>query len=192
MNYINHSDKILFIKEYFTAPDREYLLVYGGKGSGKYYTAKQGYNILDDAVKSDLYVTIVRNDTTIHFGNKSSPRKKYIILRETIDAIATTYINVWNAEIAEFLADPVHVQHTIRNFDLEFRRWMRSFVVSTDTGPLLDLIPLRDEFIKLNYTDSTADTLVYTYGLRGQTVSVLFNEDTFEFIGFPTTKYRIV
>jgi hypothetical protein len=180
MSLIDHTDKIVFIKDYLVAEDREYLLIYGSKASGKFYTVKQAYNVLDDNSKSSLYLTVIRNDSPTHYGDKTATKRKTILIREELDSVGTNFINGWSAEVREFFSDPVHTLYAIRNLDLEFRRWMRSLRPEDATGPLLDLIPLRDEFININYNNSTADVLVYICGLRGASVSVTFNEGVFE------------
>jgi hypothetical protein len=149
-------------------------------------------NVLDDNIKANLYLTLIRGDVPIHYGDKTAPNKKYVIIRETLDNIANTYINAWNAEAVEFLADPVHVQHTLRNYDLEFRKLLRNLKIDdTDIGsPVLDLIPLRDEFLKIDYDKSeTRGTIVYNYGLKGETATVIFGETSLQFAGEFTKTY---
>jgi hypothetical protein len=181
------------MKDYFMAEDREYLLVHGSTSSGKFYIVNQAYNTLDDATKSKLYVTIIRNDTPISYGEKTAPRRKCILIRDELDAVSTNFINGWTAEVIELFADPVHVLHTIRNYDIELRKWLRIIKVdSTDSGsPILDLIPLRDEFLKIDYDKYVNNVITYNYGLKDQTVSVTFNGSTITFSGFSKIYNRL-
>jgi hypothetical protein len=175
------------MKDYFMAEDREYLLVHGSTSSGKFYIVNQAYNTLDDNIKLNIYVTIIRSDTPVSYGDKNAPRRKCILIRDELDAVSTNFINGWNAEVIELLPDPVHVLHTIRNYDVELRKWLRIVKVdSTDIGsPLLDLIPLRDEFLKIDYDKYLTNVITYNYGLKDQTVAVTFNKSTVTFSGFP-------
>jgi hypothetical protein len=183
MSLTTHAEKITFIKDYFSAPGREYLLVYGSKSAGKFAIVKQGYAIVNDL--SGIYATIIRQTGPVNFGDKTAPTKKCVILRESIDEFATNYIQAFGAEVINFLEDPVHTLYTIRNYDLEFRRWLRQIKYdSTDEGPLADLITMKEEFIKLDYDKYTSDTLVYNYGLRGLSTSIIFTDTTLEFSGF--------
>uniref|UniRef100_A0A6C0K0N8 Uncharacterized protein n=1 Tax=viral metagenome TaxID=1070528 RepID=A0A6C0K0N8_9ZZZZ len=186
MSLMNHTDKIVFLKDYLIAEDREYLLIYGSAASGKFYIVKQAYNILDDTSKSSLYLTVIYKDAPIHYGDKTASKRKTILIRETLDSIAMNYINGWSAEVKEFIPDPIHTLHTIYNYDVELRKWLRVLKTdSTDIGsPVLDLIPLREEFLKVNYDRSVADTVVYDYGLKGQEASVTFTVSTIQFGGF--------
>jgi len=187
MSLTDHTNKIVFMKDYFMAEDREYLLVHGSTSSGKFYIVNQAYNTLDDNIKLNIYVTIIRSDTPVSYGDKNAPRRKCILIRDELDAVSTNFINGWNAEVIELLPDPVHVLHTIRNYDVELRKWLRIVKVdSTDIGsPLLDLIPLRDEFLKIDYDKYLTNVITYNYGLKDQTVAVTFNKSTVTFSGFP-------
>lgn len=180
-----HTDKILFMKHYFTDSEREYLVVYGEPSSGKFHNVLQAYNILEDS--HNIYLTIIRGDkgpTT--YGNKSAPLKKCVFMCNTLDAVAKSYINSWNAEAVEFVADPIHRLHTISNYDIAFRKWLRSVKTdSTDTGsPLLEMITLRDEYITINYDVCLPDIVVYNCGVNKTQVSVVFGNSTLQFAGF--------
>ena len=189
MSITDHTDKIVFMKDYFMAEDREYLFVHGSASCGKFYIVNQAYNTLDDNIKSMLYVTIIRNDTPISYGEKTAPRRKCILIRDELDAVSTNFINGWIAEVIELFPDPIHVLYTMRNYDIELRKWLRIVKVdSTDSGsPVLDLIPLRDEFLKIDYDKYVTNVITYNYGLKDQTVAVTFNGSTVSFSGFPKT-----
>jgi hypothetical protein len=189
MSLTDHTNKIVFMKDYFMAEDREYLLVHGSTSSGKFYIVNQAYNILDDNVKSNLYVTIIRNDTPISYGEKTAPRRKCVLIRDELDAVSMNFINGWTAEVVELLPDPVHILHTIRNYDTILRKWLRLIKVdSTDLGsPILDLIPLRDEYLKIDYDKYVTNVITYNYGLKNQTVAVTFAGSTISFSGFSKT-----
>ena len=183
MSLENHTDKIVFIKDYFLSTKDEYLVVYGAGSCGKFHIVQQAYNILDEDTKNLLYVTIIRNDSPQTYGNKTSPRKKNVIIREELDEISTMYINNWNAKVVQFLPDPVHLLHAIRNNDVALRKLLRSITAnSTDVGsPVLDLIPLRYEYINIDYENSNFNTVIYKYGLKNETVIVKFNEGGIQF-----------
>ena len=193
MSLIDHTDKIVFMKDYFMADYREYLLVHGSPSSGKFYIVNQAYNTLDDTTKSNLYVTIIRNDTPISYGEKTAPRRKCILIRDELDVVSASFIKGWTAEVIELFADPIHVLHTIRNYDIELRKWLRNVIVdSTDSGsPILDLIPLRDEFLKIDYDKYASNVVTYNYGLKDQTVAVTFNGSTITFSGFSKIYKRL-
>ena len=182
-----HTDKIAFMKNYFTDPEREYLVVYGEGASGKAHNVLQGYNILEGPQKDAVYLTVIRGDRgPATYGNKTAPLKKCVILRTTLDDIAKSYVDSWNADVVEFVADPIHRLHTLRNYDIFFRKWLRTVKIdSTDTGsPLLDMVALRDEYITINYDVCVADTVVYNCGVRKDPISVVFGNSTFQFAGF--------
>jgi hypothetical protein len=181
-----HADKIVFMKNYFMDPEKEYLVVYGEASSGKFHNVQQAYNILEEDQKNSIYLTIIRDSKPTTYGNKTAPVKKYVFMSTTFDAAAKSYAQSWNAEVVEFLADPIHRLHTIRNYDVAFRKWLRIVKIdSTDTGsPLLDMIALRDEYITINYDICVADTVVYNCGVRKEPISVVFGNSTLQFAGF--------
>ena len=181
-----HTDKIIFMKNYFADPEREYLVVYGDASSGKFHIVHQAYNIIDDDQKSNIYLTIIRESKPTTYGNKTATIKKSVILTNTLDLIAKSYVDSWNAEVVEFLADPIHRLNTIRNYDVAFRKWLRTVKIdSTDNGsPLLDMVALRDEYVKINYDVCVADTVVYNCGVRKEPISVVFVNSTLQFAGF--------
>ena len=187
MSLVNHTDKIVFMKNYFLSVEEEYLVVYGAGSCGKFHTVQQAYNILDEDTKNLLYVTIIRNGSPHTYGYKTSPRKKNVIIRDELDEISTMYINSWNAKVVQFLPDPVHLLYAIRNNDAALRKLLRSITAnSTDVGsPVLDLIPLRYEYINVDYENSNFNTLVYKYGLKNETIIVKFNEGGIQFAEFP-------
>ena len=187
MSLVNHTDKIVFMKNYFLSVEDEYLVVYGTGSCGKFQIVQQAYNILDEDTKNLLYVTIIRNGSPQTYGDKTSSRKKSVIIRDELDEISTMYINSWNAKVIQFLPDPVHLLYAIRNNDAAVRKLLRSITAnSTDVGsPVLDLIPLRYEYINVDYENSNFNTLVYKYGLKNETVIVKFNEDGIQFAEFP-------
>jgi hypothetical protein len=174
------------MKNYFADPEREYLVVYGDASSGKFHIVHQAYNIIDDDQKSNIYLTIIRESKPTTYGNKTATIKKSVILTNTLDLIAKSYVDSWNAEVVEFLADPIHRLNTIRNYDVAFRKWLRTVKIdSTDNGsPLLDMVALRDEYVKINYDVCVADTVVYNCGVRKEPISVVFVNSTLQFAGF--------
>ena len=181
-----HTDKIVFMKNYFMDPEKEYLVIYGEASSGKFHNVVQAYNILEEDQKNNMYVTIIRDSKPTTYGTKAAPVKKSVILRTTLDDIATSYVDSWNADVVEFIGDPVHRLHTIRNYDIAFRKWLRTVKIdSTDDGsPLLDMVALRDDYITINYDVCVADTVVYNCGVRKDPISVVFGNSTLQFAGF--------